>query len=95
MISIKGLSKAAVLVALHNGTRPLGLGFLQARDSVSEADAETQLARGTYVDYFCGRPIKVDLSGDELEEYLYDRDAGKGAAARIIDGLRAKAEVAA
>lgn len=27
-ISIKGLNKAAVLQALHNGTRPLGMGFL-------------------------------------------------------------------
>lgn len=39
-------------------------------------------------DYVKGRPIKVDLAGDEFSEQLYDRDQGAGAAARVIEALR-------
>jgi hypothetical protein len=43
------------------------------------------------LDYVCGRPIKVRLRGDKLEgARWYDRDAGKGACARIVEALRAK-----
>lgn len=40
-----------------------------------------------YFDYVSGRPIKVNLSGDEFDSWLYDRDAGKGAAKKIIDSI--------
>lgn len=44
---------------------------------------------GTFnFDYLKGRVMKVDLSGDEFDESLYDRDLGKGAAARAIQSLR-------
>jgi hypothetical protein len=39
-------------------------------------------------DYVEGVPIKADLSGDEFEERLYDRDQYTGAAARAIDAIR-------
>lgn len=91
MIDISGLSKASVLVALHNGTSPAGMGFLHATNNFTEAEAEAILTRSTYVDYCAGRPIKCNLSGDEFDPRLYDRDAGQGAAARAIDALRTKA----
>jgi hypothetical protein len=44
---------------------------------------------GTFnFDYLKGRVMKVDLSGDEFDEGLYDRDVGDGAAARAIQSLR-------
>ena len=42
-----------------------------------------------YFDYLKGRVMKVDLSGDELIFWLYDRDNGEGAAQRAIDGITA------
>ena len=89
MIDIKGLDKAKVLVALHRGTRPLGLGVLSDREvTEAEADAVRAIGDDGYVDYFAGRPIKVDFRGDEIDPRMYDRDAGSGAAERVIASLR-------
>ena len=34
--------------------------------------------------------LKIDLRIDELDERLYDRDNGEGAAARVIEELEEK-----
>ena len=34
----------------------------------------------------------MDLSGDEFDERLYDRDCGEGAAQRAVDSVRAEQE---
>ena len=47
--------------------------------------------REMYFDYVHGRPLKVDLSGDEMRTDLYDRDQGGGKARRVVESLRAKA----
>ena len=106
MISIKGLDKAAVLAALYNHSKGQGMGFLQAvlgamtveqaREHLGIGDDQTKMfptnPRGNrmYFDYLQGRVLKVDLSGDEFEERLYDRDVGTGAAQHAIDSVRSK-----
>lgn len=88
MIDIKGISKAAVLAALYNASRPLGMGFLHHQPSpMSEKEAAEHLKRGSYFGYLNGRVMKVDLSGDTLEERLYDRDNGQGTAYAAIKHL--------
>ena len=109
-ISIKGLDKAEVLAALHNGTQPLGMGRLQAIPEMTVEMARGYLKRGDdhaeglqairdqggivighepmYFDYLCGRPLKIDISTDEIDPRLYDRDAGEGACARAIASIR-------
>lgn len=40
-------------------------------------------------DYLYGRPLKINLEGDELDPWGYDRDnGGTGTAARLIESLR-------
>ena len=87
MIDIKGLDKAKVLTALAGGTSPRGLGFFSGQ-TATEDEARATIERDPYVDYFAGRPIKVDFRGDEIDPRLYDRDAGSGAAERVIASLR-------
>lgn len=88
MIDIKGLDKAAVLMALHNGTRPLGMGMLHNIGNMTIEQARKGIERcGMSWDYCHGRPLKVDISGNSFDEWAYDRDAGQGAAQRAIDGL--------
>lgn len=41
-----------------------------------------------YFDYLNGRVMKVEINGETLRTWLYDRDLGQGAAQRIVDGLR-------
>ncbi len=85
MISIAKKDKAEVLAALYNASKPLGLGFRQFDPKpMSVEEARKLLERTTYFDYIKGRVMKVDLSGDELETWLYDRDNGDGAAARAL-----------
>jgi len=93
MIDISDLDKAAVLVALYENARTQGLGFLKATsEPLTVERARKLLARQTYFDYLYGRVLKVELGGDTLETWLYDRDNGQGAAQRVIDGLKAKKE---
>lgn len=92
MVNCQGLSKAETLCALYNKAKVQGMGFLQAIPgdmSLQEAnELITELKENNYrlfFDYVHGRVIKVDLSADnEFDEYLYDRDNGKGAAEKAI-----------
>lgn len=89
MVSFNGKSKAKVLKALYDHSHCQGMSFLAAvpAGTVTEAVCEARLRESTYVDYFHGRVIKVDFSGDAFDERLYDRDCGKGAAQRAVDSV--------
>ena len=89
MISIKDLNKAEVLKALYDRSHEQGMGFLQAvpKGYVTVQHCEQLLKNQTYFDYLYGRVMKVDLSGDEFNECLYDRDNGPGAALRAVESV--------
>lgn len=90
-INISGINKAAILAALYNNSRPQGLGFLHFKpDEMTIEQAERLLEQQTYFDYLLGRVMKVDLSGDILRTWLYDRDNGQGAAEAAIKHLLSK-----
>lgn len=85
VIDISKKDKAAVLAALYNHARPQRMGFFQYDPTpMSVEQARELLQRGTYFDYVRGRVMKVNLNGDTLNPWLYDRDNGDGAAARAI-----------
>jgi hypothetical protein len=86
MINIAGLNKTEVLLALHKNSKAQGMSFLDLH-TVTLLECEKQLAVNSYVDYFAGKVIKCDFSGDMLDPRGYDRDLGKGAAERAINGL--------
>lgn len=90
MISIKGLDKAAVLAELYNSSRVQGLGCLNAKPGrMSVREARLLIDDGFYFfDYLYGKVMKVDISGDEFDERLYDRDIGDGAAFKAIARVR-------
>lgn len=86
MIDLKGRNKAEVLAKLYNASHQQGMGFLQEDKDMTLEEAQTLLDSGQdYFDYVDGRVMKIDLSGDELDPRLYDRDNGQGAAARALD----------
>lgn len=84
-VNIAGLNKVQLLreMWVYAG---IGLGGLAAK--FDEAQAE-QAVKG-YIDYFCGRAIKCNLSGDTVNPGLYDRDAGINSLARIVYSMRSK-----
>ena len=87
-IDIKGMDKGKILAALYNASQPLGLGFLQATpENMTVEEARGLTEEYAYFDYLKGRVMKVDLSGDMLNPYLYDRDNGQGAARKALEGI--------
>ena len=91
MIDITNIDKPTLLAALYNNSRTQGMGFLSAKSGVMTRDEAAELLKETQrFDYLYGRVMKVNLSKDELDPWLYDRDLGQGAAQRVVDGLNAK-----
>lgn len=90
-IDISKLDKAEVLAALYNNSKQQGMGFLNARgrEPLTKEQAAELLKETTYFDYLAGRVMKVELKGDTLDPWLYDRDNGTGAAARALEPLAA------
>lgn len=95
MVDISGLDKAEVLLALYDGSRVQGLSFMGLPDSrVTIDDCKKAIQelinqkRHLYFDYWNGHVLKVDITNDEFDPRLYDRDLGEGAAYRAIDELR-------
>ena len=88
-ILLEGLDKAAVLAALYNASRPLGMGFLHYDPKpMTIEEAREILEQRTCFDYLKGRVMKIDLSGDTLSTRLYNRDNGPGAAEMVFAQLR-------
>lgn len=99
MISIINLNKAEVLKTLWEHSHTQGMSFLGViglkNESLSIEHARDLVASNPslYFDYVDGHVINCDLSGDEFDEELYDRECGAGAAQRAIDHLRKEVEM--
>ena len=84
-------------------TATQGMGVLQAKPgdmAVAEAQellngkvegdymgAALQRNNNRYFDYLHGRVMKVEINGETLSPWLYDRDIGQGAAQKVVDSL--------
>ncbi len=89
MIDISELEPSDVLRVLYDAAKPQGLGILcHTQGPMSQEEATRFLEEGKYFDYVKGRVMKVCIDGTELDERLYDRDNGPGAAASAIESLR-------
>ena len=89
LLNITGIDKADLLAALYNNSRTQGLGFLSAKPGNMTRDEAAELLKETpRFDYLHGRVMKVNLSKDEFDPWLYDRDLGQGAAQRVVEALR-------
>lgn len=105
IINIKDLDKAAVLAGLYNNSKVQGMGFFgqkslgnKAGKAMTVEDAKKEIedlqtnGRKLYFDYLHGKVMKIDLSGDELNPGMYDRDNGEGAAKAAIEQVRNSAD---
>ena len=69
-------------------TRESALELMETGDDLARMFPGSK--RRMYFDYVYGRPLKINLEGDELETSLYNRDWGKNAAEQIVESLRIK-----
>lgn len=88
-VDISGLDKVALLQKMWANMKPAAFFSMNSFVPVPSFD-ETQAKEAVknYIDYFCGRCIKTDLSKDEVDPWGYDRDAGSGALQKIVDSMR-------
>ena len=102
MLSYEGVTEVDLVRELWAHTRAVGVGINieRARAAAPPTDAECRAAlrvtgspsTTVYVDYLCGRPLKVELDTVRhtiTSTWAYDRDAGgPGAAERALDACR-------
>lgn len=92
-VNVEHLDRAMVLAALYNGSRPLGMGFLQYDPKPMTTEEARQLlgpepVKDCYFDYLKGRVMKIQMGGNSIETRLYNRDNGEQAAEKIIESLQ-------
>ena len=87
-MDIKGLDKVVLLEKMWKGMKPASF-FSRSRTTAPSfnKEAATQAVK-KYIDYFQGRCIKTDLSGDTASPRLYDRDTYQGAMEDIVKSMR-------
>ena len=88
-ININGLDKVELLKKLWTNMKPASFFSYHPTVSVPGFDeSSARCAVKKYIDYFQGRAIKMDLSVDSIDPYLYDRDAGTGTFQRVVDSMK-------
>lgn len=89
-VKIAGIPKVELLRALWNNMKPAAFFTMSGLPPPVFDTEHAEQVVTDYIDYFCGRCIKTDLSKDEVNPWSYDRDAGQHAFARIVSELRQK-----
>jgi hypothetical protein len=100
-IDINGLDKAEVLAALYNNAKMLGIGFFgqqalgsKAGQKMTKEEAQKEIDEilgGGYelgFDYLHGKPLKINIAGNQLNASIYDKYNGEGAAAQAIQQVK-------
>ena len=101
VINISGLDKAEVLASLYNHAKILGMGFFgqralgnKAGHAMTTAEAQQEIDslvasnRPLRFDYLHGKPMKIKITGDELDASTYDEYNGEGTAAKAIKQIK-------
>jgi hypothetical protein len=86
-IDITDIDKVKLLEALWHKQKPAAFFTFNLVPPPSFDEKGAKQAVTKYIDYFCGRCIKTNLSGDTVDPFLFDRDAGEGAFQSMVDQL--------
>ena len=89
-INMKNMDKIEILRRLYDNAKPQGMGFLHftpEKMTTEEANTLYNSSRDRYFDYVKGRVMKIDLNGDVLDTWLYDRDNGEGSAEYVLKDM--------
>ena len=87
-ISIQGVDKVQLLKGLWEKASAANFYKMSGAGAPKWDEEMAKAAVLKYIDYYCGRCIKCDLSGDNVDPWLYDRDAGAGAFESVVKSLR-------
>jgi hypothetical protein len=97
LVTVAGLNKSLLLIALHAAAEPKGKLLLSPEDAHRELDKRRReagpLGNPLYFDYLHGKCLKVNLAGDVLDTALYNRDNGEGRAEDAIASLKSACDM--
>lgn len=90
MIDVSYLTNAQLLCALVEGKQTQGLGFINHNRKwgmVEALELTKDLVNGKsrFFDYVNGVCVKVEIGGDTIDPWLYDRDRYPGACQAAVD----------
>ena len=87
-VDISNIDKVQLLRALWNESKTAG--FFSSGNMITPAwdDSEASTAVKRYIDWFQGRVIKSDLTGNIVDPWGYDHDNGQGKFASVVASLR-------
>ena len=86
-VSIAEKNKKELLHALWKYAKPAAFFTMHGLPGPAFEEAEAEKAVKGYIDYFCGRCIKIDLRGDTADPSAYDNDWGVGSFETIVTNL--------
>ena len=86
-VSIAGKDKKKLLRALWGHAKPAPFFQMHGLSGPAFEEATAEKALLGYIDYFCGRCIKTDLSGTTADPSAYDNDWGAGSFEKIVKNL--------
>ena len=87
-INIQGIQKPLLLRFLWENSQTAVFFSMSGFPAPAFDEQKAVNAVNGYIDYFQGRVIKCDISGDTADPWLYDRDNGEGAFQRIVSQIR-------
>ena len=93
IVDISGIDKKMLLQSLYTHAKPLEMQIYPyiPNHILTDQVMESILAEGRgRIYYLHGRAMKIDISDDVVNTYLYNRHNGTNAAEKIIDALRSK-----
>lgn len=89
MVDISGIEKRDLLKALWMNSNSASFFTLSGTSppDLSEKDIDKAIEKRR-IDYLCGRVIKMDISGDTVDPWNYDRNNGNGSVQKIVNVLK-------
>ena len=85
-IDITKLPKVALLKALVIAAKKDA--YQSTIEYLFNENVAEELINNGYIDRYCGRTVKADLSQQNVDPSLYDREAGRGTFAKVVENLR-------
>lgn len=84
MVNIRGIDRKTLLKALWSNSKPSAFFYNPILSPPLSNEELEEASKRDYVDYLCGRVIKVDLSCEYVDPIPYNRTNGSRALQQVV-----------
>lgn len=88
LVDIRGVDKVELLRALWMSKTPAAYLVLNGMEIPEFDNSKADIAVKAHIDYFCGRCIKADISGDFVDAHMYDKSGEATKFVEIVNLVR-------